>query len=92
MEVRDAVTDYLLDISHLEKRTQGVYASRLTVFAAWCKDAGYTLEQVNYCKVQAFLAHVRATRRPHKNGATQLSTHTVAGYVRFIRTFLITSK
>jgi site-specific recombinase XerD len=88
MEVQDAVTDYLLDITHLEKRTQGVYASRLTVFAAWCKDVGYSLEQVNNRMVQAFLAHVRATRRPHKKGQASLSTHTIAGYVRFIRTFL----
>ncbi len=88
MEVQDAVTDYLLDNTHLEKRTQAVYRQRLTVFADWCKDAGFMLEQVNNRRVQAFLAHLRATHRPHKKGDRELSTHTIAGYVRFIRTFL----
>src|SRR5260221_4514086 len=87
MEVQDAVTDYLLDITHLDKRTQVVYRQRLTVFADWCKDA-VTLEQVNNRRVQAFLANLAASHRQHKKGGRELSTHTIAGYVRFIRTFL----
>ncbi len=88
MEVESAVTDYLLDISHLEHTSQTGYRQRLTVWASWCLLHQVTLSAVNNRNVQAFLAWLKAERRPKKRGEKQLSSHTIAGYVRFIRTFL----
>jgi integrase/recombinase XerD len=84
MDVSGAVVDYLADIKHLSKNTQEGYRQRLMCFAAWCSDAGVSLEQVNNKAVQRFLDWLRTNRKPRKPGKEELSTYTTAGYVRAI--------
>src|SRR5260221_3269835 len=67
MEVQDAVTDYLLDITHLDKRTQVVYRQRLTVFADWCKDA-VTLEKGTTRRFQRFFPNSPPSNGPIRKG------------------------
>lgn len=88
MEIADALVDYLQSIKHLETGSQLGYQQRLTVFAAWATLQGIALEQVNNRHVQAFLAWLKEHHRPHKAGKTELSTHTLAGYIRCIWAFL----
>jgi len=88
MDVSEALVDYLADIKHLAKGTQRVYQQHLTVFAQWCTSQGVELSQVNNRNVQAFLEWLRAFHKPHKAGQTEISSHTLAGYVRNIWAFL----
>ncbi len=46
------------------------------------------LHRVNAHAVYFFLEHIQATRKPSKIGHTQLSTHTLAQYVKDIKRFL----
>jgi integrase/recombinase XerD len=88
MEVQTAVSDYLASTKHLEETTQLGYEQRLNVFAEWCKHEKILLEQVNNRNVQTFLAWLRETRTPKRHDRTQISTHTIAGYIRSIWVFL----
>jgi len=88
MDVSTALTDYLLSIGNLGKRTQLVYRQRLLVFASWCTEQHVKLEQVNNRQVQAFLEYLRTTRKPHKQGKTQISSVTIGDYVQVIWAFL----
>ncbi len=88
MDVSEALADYLVAIKHLAKRTQIVYRQKLTVFAQWCSLQGVQLEQVNHRKVQAFLDWLKTNHRSHKAGVNEISSRTVANYVRNIHTLL----
>ena len=88
MDVSDALMDYLTDSKHLGKKTQAGYGQRLSVFAEWASLQGVQLEQVNNRNVQAFLTWLAANHRPHSKGKQQLSSHTIASYVRCIWAFL----
>lgn len=88
MEVSTVLIDYLASIKHLGKKSQVGYQQRLTVFTDWCSLQGVTLQQINNRHVQVFLEWLSTSHKPHKTGQVKLSTHTVAGYVRCIWTFL----
>jgi site-specific recombinase XerD len=88
MNVSDALVDYLASIKHLAPGSQQVYQQHLKVFAEWTSLQGVCLEQVNNRQVQAFLAWLSTSHKPHKRGKVQLSTHTIAAYLRNIWTFL----
>lgn len=47
-----------------------------------------TLDLVTDYVVHCFLDHLRTTHKPNKTGQTELSTYTLAGYVRVIKSFL----
>lgn len=47
-----------------------------------------TLHRVNAQAVHLFLEHLRETHKPSKNGKEELSTHTLASYVKDIKRFL----
>lgn len=88
MNVNDAISDYLMDIGHLDKRTVEGYRQRLTVFADWCDQEHVELEQVNNRMVQAFLTWLPAHHHPQKHGKLTLSTATLYGYTLYIKVFL----
>jgi integrase/recombinase XerD len=58
------------------------------VFSAWCRDENILLHHINNVVVDDFVEHLRMTHKPHKAGQTELSTYTLAGYVRVIKSFL----
>lgn len=88
MDVSEAIVDYLADIKHLAKGSQLVYQQYLTIFAEWCSQQGVCLEQINNRNVQAFLEWLKMNRKPKKAGKFEISSHTLADYVRNIWTFL----
>lgn len=88
MDVSDVVVDYLAAIKQLNAGTQRLYERHLKTFAEWASLQGVTLEHINNRNVQAFLEWLRVTHKPRKRGSEQISTYTIAGYVRSIWTFL----
>jgi len=88
ISVEEAATEFLASIEYLSVRTQQDYAQRLTVFAHWCADNALTLRQIDHKTVSAFVAWLKASKAPLKPGATELSSYTLVGYVRVIKTFL----
>lgn len=88
MDVSEALVDYLADIKHLAEKSQLLYQQHLTVFAQWASLQGVSLEQVNNRNVQVFLDWLRVNWKPHKAGLTEISSRTLADYVRNIWTFL----
>jgi site-specific recombinase XerD len=88
MDVQEVLIDYLANIAHLTPGSQRTYRQHLMAFAQWCAAERVPLEQVNNKNVQRFLEWLKAKRKPHKNGWTELSSRTLAGYVRNIWTLL----
>jgi integrase/recombinase XerD len=88
MDVSEVLGDYLASIKHLAKGTQRLYQMHLSVFAEWCTGQGVEMEQINNRNVHAFLEWLRVNRKPKKRGQTEISTHTLADYVRSILAFL----
>lgn len=88
MDIAEAITDYLADSTHLADGTQADYQRKLETFAAWAFLQGLTLETVNNRSVSAFLDMLRATHTPLRRGKTQLSSVTLADYVRVLCVFL----
>jgi site-specific recombinase XerD len=90
MLVREAIADYLISTKRLQPGTQRFYRSRLDVFATWCENQTPVihLEQIRAKTIDAFLEAMKATRKPHKANKVQISTQTLAGFVRAIRAFL----
>lgn len=86
--VREAVDNYLKAIKKLSEQTQREYREELYVFAAWCRENGILLHQVDNLVVDGFLEHLRETHKPSKRDSLELSSYTLAGYVRVIKAFL----
>jgi len=98
------VTQEYLSSPHVRKlssRTQEEYQQELTVFSDWCSchqirnekgkreviaGGGLLLHQIDQHAVSFFLDHLQATHKPTKK--SELSTYTLAGYVRVIKSFL----
>src|SRR5258706_3059425 len=85
-DVSEAVEEYRYAILQLSEETQVWYMARLKRFAAWCTDAHIQLKQIKPTTIAKYL-HELAT---HDSERTEmpLSTHTVHGHARTIRTFL----
>ena len=79
------------------------YQQELTIFAVWCSHHqivtekgkrqalagdGILLHQVDQHVVRLFLEHLHDTHKPHKRGKKELSSYTLAGYIRVIKVFL----
>jgi len=90
-------------VKGLSPRTQEEYRQELTFFAEWCKSHqirtekgkrgvvsgdGLMLHQIDQYVVSAFLDDLKATHKPNKKSRSEISTYTVAGYVRVIKSFL----
>ncbi len=90
-------------VKGLSPRTQEEYRQELTIFAEWCqcheiasgssrnglKDGnGLLLHQIDQYAVSAFLDDLKANHKPAKKTRQEISTYTLAGYVRVIKSFL----
>lgn len=89
MNIREARDNYLLEIKHLDKRTQKDYQQKLRTFVEWAERQrpAIQLEQVSNGVFAQFLDHLRQTHSSHTPGKP-ISTHTLAGYHRAVRVFL----
>jgi integrase/recombinase XerD len=90
-------------VQNLSLRTQEEYRDELQTFASWCqshqirnekgkreaiKGDGVLIHQVGAHAVRLFLDDFQATHKPSKKGQSEISTYTLAGYVRVIKSFL----
>ena len=90
MNIREVAQDYLASITtRLNPRTRAGYSRRLNVFVAWCESNQVQLEQVNNELVHRFLKYLYETQKPYGAARTHLSIHTLQGYLRVIRSFLM---
>ncbi|HEX9503837.1 MAG TPA: tyrosine-type recombinase/integrase [Patescibacteria group bacterium] len=101
--VQEVTQEYLSSphVRKLSPRTQEEYQQELGVFSDWCScrqicnekgkreviaGEGLMLHQIDQHAVQFFLEHLQVTHKPTKK--SELSTYTLAGYVRVIKSFL----
>jgi integrase/recombinase XerD len=86
MEMSAALDAYFLakDLTPAARRW---YESKLQQFIAWCTEQDVTnIEAVNAPLVRQFIAHLRVTPSPRHNRI--ISSHTLHGYARAVKTFL----
>ncbi len=88
--VQEAVASFLASthVKRLMPNTQTEYTSELGTFANWCAGQHVTLDQVNAKQVDLFLEHIRSTHKPHQVHRKEVSSYTLAGMTRVIKTFL----
>jgi integrase/recombinase XerD len=86
--VSEALQEFLASRQHLSIPTQEDYQWRLRAFATWCAQHQVMLDDITNAIVNDFVDHLKATHKPCKPGQVQLSSYTVSGYVRVIKTFL----
>lgn len=89
MDVRTTLEDYYGSITLLRPLVQQGYHQKLDVFLAWCEAENIQLEQINANAVNRFVEHLKSTHTSHKASKPELSSYTLAGYVRVILSFLI---
>ena len=87
MDVCEAVQEYLSTL-RLGPMTIVGYRQHLETFATWCQAQNIQLEAVRSKAIDQFLDHLRETCQPKKAGAEKVSSYTLSGYVRTIKTFL----
>ena len=90
-------------VKRLSPRTQEEYQQELMVFSDWCQGIqirnekgkrrvipgeGLLLHQIDQHAVHFFCEHLQATHKPIKKSKQEISTYTLAGYVRVIKSFL----
>ncbi|SRR6266550_1207209 len=90
-------------VKNLSSRTQDEYQQELGVFSDWCKcrqivnekgkrtavfGEGLMLHQIDQYSIQLFCEHLQATHKPTKKSRSEISSYTLAGYVRVIKSFL----
>jgi integrase/recombinase XerD len=97
MDIEEVIQEYLATLKRLRPLTVKGYEQRLTVFCQWLDNVNkqkvidhlkkITLETVNVYIVDNFVEHLKDTHQSHKPGQ-EVSSHTLAGYVRIIKCFL----
>ncbi len=98
MDVEEATQEYLATLKRLQPKTVKGYEQRLSVFCSWVNTTNkkkvadhlkqIQLEQVNVSVVDHFVQHLQTHHASNKAGVGTLSTYTLAGYVRVIKSFL----
>ncbi len=86
MQVKTAIDEYRYNILHLSETTQVWYMVRLERFAEWCAGQGIQMEDVKPSVIARYL-HALATNISQAT-KQKLSSFTVHGHARTIRTFL----
>lgn len=86
MDVREASEEYRYAILQLSDHTQIWYVKRLERFVSWCEVNHFKLEDLRPTHIARYL-HELATI-PSATTSELLSSYTVSGHARTIRTFL----
>jgi len=87
MKIREAVTEYRFSILDHSEATQDWTRKKLGRFISWCEVQGLELEDIKPMEVRRFIEELKHTPNKH-NGTEPLSSHTIHGHARIIRTFL----
>lgn len=90
VSVREAVGEYLASsqVKRLRLVTQQGYEHELDVFSVFCTEKEYALHEIDSKVIDLFLNYLKQTRKSSKAGVQELSTYTLEGYVRVIKSFL----
>jgi len=83
--VLDALSEYEFIIAELSPETQIWYMRRLKRFAKWCAEKRLHVSELKPAHVAAYLQELR---KPSVRTGKPLSTYTLHGHMRCIRTFL----
>lgn len=86
MQVTDALDEYRYAILQLSDTTQEWYVKRLQRFAEWCEANHFQVEDLRPTHVARYLHELATT--PSEATGQLLSSYTVNGHGRLIRTFL----
>jgi len=86
MQVKTATEEYRYAILQLSEETQIWYMARLKRFAEWCERHSISLEEIRPTTVATYLNDL--AKIPSQETGKLLSTYTVHGHARTIRTFL----
>ena len=86
MIVQEAIDEYRYAILQLSEATQIWYLARLKRFAVWCEEEKLTLDKLKPTSVARYLQHL--AEQPHHHTGQPISTYTLHGHARSIRTFL----
>jgi integrase/recombinase XerD len=86
MQVQVVVDEYRYAILQLSDTTQTWYMTRLKRFSKWCSEQGIQLGEIKPTTIAKYLDQMAKT--PSETTGKLLSTHTIHGYARAIRTFL----
>ncbi len=88
MDIKQAATEYLKSIKRLTDGTRRGYEQRLGVFIEWCVEHNIELAEIRNVAVDDFVEYLRAHHHSAYHSRSEVSTHTLAGYVRVIKVFL----
>lgn len=86
MQVSEAVEEYRFAILQLSEQTQYWYMTRLKRFADWCLGEHLQLEELKPTAIARYLDQL--AKSPSQVTKKSLSTYTLHGHARIIRTFL----
>ena len=86
MLVTDVVEDYRFYILKHSPAKQFWYLARLNAFANWCTAHNLQLEQIKPLEIRRYIEELR--NRTNERTGEKLSSYTVHGHARSIRTFL----
>jgi site-specific recombinase XerD len=86
MRVSAAAQEYELANHRKSPNTQDWYRQKLDVFAEWCDNEGIAVEAILPTHVRRFVDVI--STRVNKQKGTQVTSHTLHGYVQVIKAFL----
>lgn len=88
MDMSAALDEYLLAKDDLSPSTKRWYTQKLRALVAWCAAEGVTdLGQLSATHVHRYLATLR--EHPSTQFGRPITSHTLKGYARIIKTFLV---
>ncbi len=86
MHIREALAEFLFHCKQHSPQTRSWYTWTLGLFAAWCEQHGYIVEQLTAKIIGAYIDEL--TARPSKTTGEPLSSHYVHSHARSVRTFV----
>ena len=86
ISVFQALEEYKYAVLRLSPATQTWYLERIERFARWCEANSLPLDKVKPIETRKYLEYLRAV--PNQKTGGLLSSYTVHGHARAIRTFL----
>jgi site-specific recombinase XerD len=87
MKLTEALEEYRYAINRLSPRTQEWYLQKVEVFVKWCQEQNQTeVEGLRGGHIRRF--HQAIADAPNAHNGKPLTTYTINGYARAVRTFL----
>lgn len=86
MKLREAFEEYEFSLIERAESTKDWVHKRLKRFIAWCEERQIEIESLKAGDVTRYIEHLRA--EPSERTGELLSSHTVHGHARIIRSFI----